>query len=100
MVWYGMVWNGMEWYGMVGHGIVYRVWAFTVYYHRDRPSFHFVHLYDTDLAAMLTRLTDNKALDTTFFFLMGDHGFGMGSPFLRTAHRVMLIFANHGNKRD
>ena len=82
---------------MVGHGIVYRVWAFTVYYHRDRPSFHFVHLceyghddpnmtplYDTDLAAMLTRLTNNGALDTTFFILMGDHGFRMGSPFSRT----------------
>ena len=68
-----------------------------VYYHRARPSFQFVHLneyshddqnmtplYDTDLAAMLTKLTDNTARDTTFFFLMGDHGFNMGSPSLRT----------------
>ena len=41
-------------------------------------------LYDIDLAAMLTKLTNNTALDTTFFFLVGDHGFLMGSPFLRT----------------
>ena len=44
-------------------------------------------LYDNDLAAMLTKLTNNTALgalDTTFFFLMGDHSFQMGSPFSRT----------------
>ena len=64
---------------------------------RARPSFYFVHLceythddqnltplYDTDLASMLTRLTNSGALDTTFFFLMADHGFRMGSPFFRT----------------
>ena len=66
-------------------------------YHRARPSFNYVHLfqyshddlnmtplYDTDLAVMLTKLTNNTALDTTFFILMGDHGFQMGSPFSRT----------------
>ena len=41
-------------------------------------------LYDTDLAAMLTKLANNTALDTTFVFLMGDHGFQRGSSFSRT----------------
>ena len=31
--------------------------------------------YDADLAAMLTNLSNDKALDNTFLILMGDHGY-------------------------
>ena len=63
---------------------------FTVMY-RDRPTFLHVHLseythndlngaklYDHDLDQKLRRLIDSRALEDTFFILMGDHGYRFG----------------------
>ena len=38
---------------------------------------------------MLTKLTKNAALRTTFFFLMADHEFRMNSPFSRTKQGII-----------
>ena len=64
---------------------------FSVMY-RDRPTFLHVHLseythndlngaklYDRDLDQKLRELSDSGALEDTFFFLMGDHGYRFGA---------------------
>ena len=89
-----MTYNDIWWYlkSTVNHNNpIYTIWDMCLIY-KDSPSFLHIHLsevghdslnmmknYDADVAAMLTNLSNENALDDTFFILMGDHGYRQGS---------------------
>jgi hypothetical protein len=92
---WSMTYNDVWWYlkGSIAHNNPIKTFRDMHLVYKDTPSLIHTHLseylhfnlnmgknYDADLAAMLTNLSNENALDDTFLLLMGDHGYRM-QPF-------------------